>query len=311
MNDAETETAVLGRFDSQESIDAERQRIVSSRQRRVLGRSPNPAVLAEIEEHIRELVDDNLGRAFSMLAENDEQAEVLALQQALGHARPGHAYNLRMMLESLRFGVLPNSPRLASMVQRRLRTFRQRCASSLSSDAMSFLTANEKSLDAIQSEQAREAEDREIARSESAHAEQLVAGGVYVFTYPQYLLHPIAPSEQTTRMRDRTLYKVGFASKDMRGRIDKIGNQTAAPEPRRIVRLYLPEQPTDESQVRDLETTLHLLLDEAGHGGPRRLSRDREHGGTEWFLTSTEFLDAIATTLGLEIVELDAPEEAS
>ena len=54
-----------------------------------------------------------------------------------------------------------------------------------------------------------------------------------------------------------------------------------------------------------------LLLDGAGHGGPRRVSRDREHRGTEWFLTSTEFLHATAITLNLEIVELDAPDESS
>lgn len=40
------------------------------------------------------------------------------------------------------------------------------------------------------------------------------------------------------------------------------------------------------------------------------MSRDREHRGTEWFLTSTEFLDATAITLNLEIVALDAPDES-
>jgi len=31
-------------------------------------------------------------------------------------------------------------------------------------------------------------------------------------------------------------------------------------------------------------------------------------GGNEWFYTSVEFLDAIAETLKLEIIEIDAPE---
>ena len=311
MDETGTGEAVPGRFGTQESIEKERQRLVSSRPRRELGRSPTPAVLAEIEQHIGEMIDDNLGRAFSMLAENDEQAEVLALQQELGHTWPGHAYNLRQLLEALRFGVLPGSPTLASMVQRRLRTFRERCAAALSSDSIGFLTANEASLDAMQSEDALEAEEKEVAESESAHAEHLQAGGVYVFTYPHYLRHPVVPAERTDRLPDRTLYKVGFAAKNIRARVDQIANQTAAPEPRRIVRLYLPEQPTDQDKSQDLERTFHLLLDRAGHAGPRRASRERQPGGTEWFATSIEFLDAIADTLGLKIIALDAPEEAS
>ena len=300
-----------GRFETREAIEAERQRLVSERQRRVLGRSPTPFVLAEIEKHICEMADENLGRAFEVLAENDEQAEVLALQQALGHTKPGLAYILRQILESLRFGVLPASPTLASRVQRRLRTFREKFQNSLSAEAAAFLSENESLLDSMQSEEAKEAEDNEIAQSETAFTEQLNAGGVYAFTYPHYLRHPIAPSERTDRLPDRTLYKVGSAAKNIRARVDQIANTTAAPEPRRILRLYLPQQPTKTAEVRDLERTFHLLLDAAGHAGPRRASRERQPGGTEWFATSTDFLDAIASTLGLEIVALDAPQESS
>lgn len=133
---------------------------------------------------------------------------------------------------------------------------------------------------------------------------------MYVFTYPHYLRHPIAASERTDRLPDRTLFKVGSAAKNIRARVNQIANQTAAPEPPRIVRLYLPQQPSTTADVRELERTFHLLLDAAGHGGPRRASRERQSGGTEWFATSTDFLDAIASTLGLEVVALDAPDGA-
>ncbi len=92
----------------------------------------------------------------------------------------------------------------------------------------------------------------------------------------------------------------------MRERIDQIANQTAAPEPRRVLRLYRPTETAPE--VHDIERTFDRLLDAAGHGGPRRSSVERQFGGTEWFETSVEFLDAIAVALGLTIVDLEALE---
>lgn len=87
-------------------------------------------------------------------------------------------------------------------------------------------------------------------------------------------------------------------------RIDQIANVTVAPEPRRILRLYLPRDEADD--VREIERKFHRLLDAAGHAGPRRASVERQTGGTEWSATSLEFLDDIASVMELEIVELDA-----
>lgn len=204
-----------------------------------MGRSPTSAVLAEIERCIRLMSDENLGRALEVLGDKDDQAKVLLLQETLSHAGPALAYTLRQMLEALRFGVLPQSPTPANRVQRRLRTFRSRFDKSLSTEAAVFLAENESLLGSMQSEDAREAEDEEVAQTEEAFAEQLSSGGVYAFTYPHYIRHPTAPSERTDRLPDRTLIKVGCAAKNIRARIDKIANETAAPEPRRILRLYL------------------------------------------------------------------------
>ena len=75
-----------------------------------------------------------------------------------------------------------------------------------------------------------------------------------------------------------------------------------------IWRLYLPHQPSTTAVVRELERTFHPLLDNAGHAGPRRASRERQPGGIEWFATCLEFLDTVAATLGLDIVALDTTE---
>jgi len=75
------------------------------------------------------------------------------------------------------------------------------------------------------------------------------------------------------------------------------------PEHRRILRAYL-QAGSNGHPSRDLEQQFHDLLDAAGHAGPKRGSTERKRGGNEWFSTSLEFLDRIAQTLALEIVEV-------
>ena len=57
-----------------------------------------------------------------------------------------------------------------------------------------------------------------------------------------------------------------------------------------MLRIY----PVDASLA--VESTFHAWLRDADHTASRTL-----RGGSEWFLTSTKFLDRIATSLGLEI----------
>ncbi len=294
---------------TQEAIEAERQRIAGDRwAKRVLGRGPTPETLADIEGHIRRMDGENLALALSILGQlgNDDTAAVTALQELLGHERPGGAYQLRQLIDALRFGVLPTSPAPARRAQRRIRTFRTRFEESLAPDSLAYLGDNEQRLgDMLADEAAQEAEDDEAAQAEAEHSEHLAKAGVYVFTYPHYHRHPTIPSERTDRLPDRTLMKIGSAS-NLGQRIDQIANQTAAPEPRRILRLYLSSDP--DADVRELEYKFHRLLDAAGHAGPRRASVQRQTGGTEWFTTSLDFLDSVAATLALEIIVFDAVE---
>lgn len=295
------------RHPTAEAIEAERRQIVGTSQGKLtFGHSPTPEVQAEIEDRIRKMDGDNLALAYEVLVESE--GNVTGLREALGLKAPGAEYRLWYMIHALRLGVLPILPSRASQVQRKLRNFpKPRYGISLSAEAKEYLLENERRLDSAASDTLAQAVEEEAAtQAESAHIEHFDGCGVYAFTYPQYLRHPTRLSEPTDRQTDRTLIKVGSSAKNMRERIDKIANQTAAPEPRRVLRLY---RLTDAaSDVRDIEDKFHRLLDAAGHGGPRRSSLERQFGGTEWFETSVEFLDAIAVALDLQIVDLEAIE---
>lgn len=286
------------------AIDAERrQAVAESKGKLTLGRSPTPAVQAEIDNCIRQMDGNNLLVAFEVLVERERGTTELRK-----HTSPSAADRLSYMIPALRLGVLPTNPSPAREVQRKLRNFpKPQYGISLSVEAEAYLRENERRLDsAATSTVAQAVEERAAAQAEAAHAGLLQGYGVYAFTYPHYLRHPTQPSDSTDRQPDRTLIKVGSSARDMRERIDQIANQTAAPEPRRVLRLYRPAEAT--SDVHGIERTFHRLLDAAGHGGPRRGSVDRQFGGTEWFETSVEFLDAIAVALGLRIVDLEALE---
>lgn len=105
--------------------------------------------------------------------------------------------------------------------------------------------------------------------------------GVYVYTYPQYLITELLSDDE------RTLYKVG-ASQATSRRLEQQRRQTEVPEDIAIIRVY----PSDDCSVD--EAHFHTILKRAGH------HHKTTRAGTEWFRTSLPMLDAIAEALGLE-----------
>jgi hypothetical protein len=98
------------------------------------------------------------------------------------------------------------------------------------------------------------------------------SGGVYVYSYPQYLTYPRHPD-------GRTLYKVGKADRVIKNRIDGQVRFTAMPEDPVLLRVYGPA---------DAEHRLHQELRSLGHHHAGRLC------GEEWFLTDPPTLDLAA-----------------
>ncbi len=137
----------------------------------------------------------------------------------------------------------------------------------------------------------RAADEGAIKRETTAAVESSKAAessgrpGIYVYTLPHYRRYPVDPDT------GQTLLKVGHSSTDAHYRAGSQGRLTALPEDPILLRIYA----VDASAAA--ERDFHEWLRDADH--PRsRTTR----GGSEWFLTSTKFLDRIARSKGLEIV---------
>lgn len=118
--------------------------------------------------------------------------------------------------------------------------------------------------------------------------------GIYVYTLPHYRRHPYDPKS------GRTLLKVGHSNRDVIRRFRQQIRTTALPEDPVLLRIY----PTAEDASLGYESQFHDLLEAADHD-----RSEARTGGTEWFLTSLKFLDAIAEVFGLQIRAVAAAED--
>ncbi|MCD2186621.1 GIY-YIG nuclease family protein [Actinomycetospora soli] len=143
------------------------------------------------------------------------------------------------------------------------------------------------------SEEAVAEEVKELEENSSELAETLhSASGVYVYTYPHYWRHPYIPGTQ------RRLLKVGRTNNTAWSRILTQARQTGMPEDPLLLRVY------KTPSVEEAEKSFHHLLDAAEH--------ERSFGaavGKEWFSTTLEYCDAIASVLKLEIVKGSKSDE--
>ena len=124
----------------------------------------------------------------------------------------------------------------------------------------------------------------ETAVEATKAAEANATAGIYVYTLPHYMLHRYDPDT------GKTLLKVGHSSVDAVYRATSQGRFTALPEDPILLRIY----PVEESAKAERE--FHGWLRDADHAAGRT-----RRGGSEWFVTSTKFLDRIAHSLGLDI----------
>lgn len=143
----------------------------------------------------------------------------------------------------------------------------------------------------LEQELSSKAQDPDLVQAEldkttkaTIEAESEGKPGIYVYTLPHYLRYPFDPDT------GKTLLKVGHSSTDVLYRVDHQKRFTALPEDPILLRIY----PAKKSVA--VENRFHLWLKKADHRGPRT-----KRAGSEWFVTSTKFLDHIAESLCLEI----------
>jgi hypothetical protein len=151
-------------------------------------------------------------------------------------------------------------------------------------ETVAYLAELRARLDGFATNDHGRAREELVAREETAAAEQTDAAGVYVYSLPHYLRYPYDPDS------GHTLFKVGHSAHSATKRFIEQTRTTALPEDPILLRIYR----SDDSAA--LETQMHMLLSAADHS--RSAAR---MGGTEWFLTTTRFLDAIAGVLSVEV----------
>jgi hypothetical protein len=205
----------------------------------------------------------------------------------------GFVYKYRRFIHGLRTGEVPQSPTMSQELGRRVRSWLKNPA--LSDALRADLETYEGLLTSRADDPTAQSAEVETAVEQTKAAEAAGQPGIYVYTLPHYLRHPMDPDT------GRTLLKVGHSSTDAMYRANSQGRLTALPEDPILLRIY----PVEES--RQAERDFHSWLRDADHVGGRT-----RRGGSEWFTTSTKFLDRIARSKGLEVrvvTEFDAGED--
>ena len=200
-------------------------------------------------------------------------------------ANPGVVANRRVIVFALLNGVVPTSASVARQAARTVGTLLKATSDpAVSSHLTEVLGALEaRANDAL----AVQKEDTQL-QLDSAELELKLkqASGVYVYTYPHYWKYPYEAAS------DRRLLKVGRTSNMAWRRVLTQARQTGMPEYPLLLRVYEADNP------ERVERQFHLLLDAAEH-----LRSSGTAVGKEWFVSTVEFCDAIASVLGLVVHE--------
>ena len=213
-------------------------------------------------------------------------------------ANPGHSGNLARVVSFIQNGVAPTAPSRAAVAGRSIGGL-LRTNPGLSPEAVSYLQALRHLVDSIEKDEAaRAGEEIELKRASDELTQRVEKkGGVYVYTFPTYLMVPAKVDPE------RFWLKIGQTGRVVEKRVLDQLRSTAMPEDPVILRVYTEEVSSEEQSSVDyaaLEKKFHQLLSSAGHS--KTSSRS---GGSEWFATSVEFLDQIALTLHLAIEKRD------
>jgi hypothetical protein len=254
--------------------------------------STDPEGYDRVSEVQRLLEEDDtvLGRLWQYDVQGLSAQEMSDLEGVSG---VGWVSNYRSLVRVLRDGEIPKSPSMSLQGARRVRSWLKK--RELSPSLRAALVEQESLLmSRAEDKQAQNEEVRDAVEATKV-AESAGTPGIYVYTLPHYLRYPYDPET------GRTLLKVGHSSVDAYYRAASQGRLTALPEDPILLRIY----PVDASG--DAERDFHAWLRDADHAG----SRSRR-GGSEWYVTSTKFLDRVARSKGLQVhvvTEFEAGDE--
>lgn len=235
------------------------------------------------EEEVRKLLDADetkLGEIWRM-HDAGKSLDDIVLESS---TEKGNVSNFLRLAKSLLTGDVPTSTWVARFHLGRVRSWTRQ--KSLSDGLLFALEEQIGALEAATENPGKRILEDEAAVLKSAEFERKGEPGVYVYTLPHYLRHPYDP------VTNQTLLKVGHSSTDAYYRADSQRRLTALPEDPVLLRVY----PVEASRSKEVERQFHEWLRVADHA-----RSDARRGGTEWFVTSLQFLDHVATSFDLEV----------
>jgi hypothetical protein len=238
---------------------------------------------AEVEALLR-LDDTAVGRIWRM--QQDEGLSQAAIAEREG-ITPAPVYSALRTADMLLTGAVTSYPTVAAQHAGRIRSWfwdADRGLRSLSPELRRELEDQERALNAVTNDRLAQEREDESAADATRVAVSSGVPGIYVYTLPHYLRYPI------DKDTGKTLLKVGHSSTDAFYRAGSQGRLTALPEDPILLRIY----PTSDSAK--VEREFHDWLGDADHA-----RSDARRGGSEWFVTSTRFLDRIARSLSLDV----------
>jgi hypothetical protein len=242
----------------------------------------------EVTEEIRAALqadETRMGDVYRALAIGKTPAEIAS---ELGTQTSNFVNKYQRFARAFETGDLPSAPTMIRECGIAMRGFLNRNFARFSPETIKILESRIETLNKIRIDPvAEENEDLRI-RQRTQSAERQAVAGIYVYTLPHYRKHPVEPAIDES-LAHKTLMKVGMSDSDVIRRFRHQERNTSLPEDPELLRIY-----TGATEMLPLEQRMHRLLRAADH----RQNSGRA-SGTEWFLTSLKFLDAIATDMGL------------
>lgn len=244
-------------------------------------------LIEKVAEEVRAVLaveDTRIGEVFRLLRDGKSEIDIAALYET----QTGWVYSYRRFIMSLETGELPSAPSVKRQMISTYRSFIGRNIAEFSPEVTQELQNRLALMSAPSSDPPGDEPTLLILRKKEELALREAVTGIYVYTLPHYYNQPLQPSEDDV-LADRTLMKVGKSDSDVIRRFRQQERNTALPEDPLLLRIY-----TSVEGKGDVERRFHLLLSAADH----RRNKSRV-AGSEWFLTSLKFLDALATDMAL------------
>lgn len=249
---------------------------------------PNGRVLPELRQFLGEN-DRQLGEVFRC----DDEGKNYTARQLVefgAAANSGAIGNLRCAVRAILEGTIPNGPTVALQAASGVRGLMRDNPemSTATNDYLTRLIADlvTKSHDPA-AQQVEEREQRRIGWQ--IEQELMKTGGVYVYSYPHYITHPVKDEPV------RYMLKVGMTTADLKSRIAQQRIKTGMPEDPQIVSGYRSKT----LSPKEMEAKFRRVLVAAG------AHRRGAETGAEWYVTHWDFLDALAQEFGFEIIDID------